>query len=83
MVASAMGIPIAHIEVTADGDLDLRGTLGVDRDVPVGFQDIRLHLRIDAPEAGADDLEKLAQKTQQYCVVLQTLQRPPLISVDW
>jgi uncharacterized OsmC-like protein len=83
MVASAMGIEVAHIEVKADGDLDLRGTLGVDRDVPVGFQDIRLHLRIDAPGAAPEDLEKLAQKTQQYCVVLQTLQQPPRISVDW
>ena len=51
MVATAMGIPVHHIEVTVEGDLDLRGTLGVSKEVPVGFEQIRVYLEVDAPEA--------------------------------
>src|ERR671932_1111866 len=51
MVAAAMGLRAGRIEVEAEGDIDLRGTLGIDRDVPVGFEDIRLRFQIDAPEA--------------------------------
>jgi uncharacterized OsmC-like protein len=79
MVATAMNVPVRDISVTAEGDLDLRGTLAVDRDVPVGFTDIRLRLDIDAPDATTDQLDALYEKTEQYCVVLQTLRNPPRI----
>jgi uncharacterized OsmC-like protein len=80
MVAAAMGIPVERIEVTADGDLDLRGTLGVARDVPVGFESIRLRFDVDAPGASEEDLYALREKTERYCVVLQTLSTPPRVT---
>src|SRR5215210_9410166 len=70
MVATAMGIPTRRIEVVADGDLDLRGTLGIARDVAVGFEQIRLRYEIDAPEATAEQLDALRQKAEQNCVVM-------------
>src|SRR6266536_2810328 len=79
MVATAMGIPTRRIEVTVEGDLDLRGTLGIARDVPVGFESIRTRFEIDAPEATPEQLAALREKTEQYCVVMQTrLPGPPL-----
>jgi uncharacterized OsmC-like protein len=81
LVAANMGIEAERIEVVAEGDLDLRGTLG-SRDVPVGFEEIRLRLEIDAPEAGADELAALREKTERYCVVLQTLLEQPRIRVS-
>lgn len=83
MVATAMGIPFKQIEVEVEGDLDLRGTLGLAKDVPVGFETIHLHFDIDAPQATAEQLDRLREKTEQYCVVMQTLTHPPLIQVDW
>ena len=83
MVAAAMAIPTEAIEVTVEGDMDLSGTLGLSREVPVGFQDIRVRFDIDAPEATTAQLTALRAKTEQYCVVLQTLTRPPAIQVDW
>lgn len=83
MVATAMGIPTERIEVTVEGDLDLRGTLGVAKDVPVGFTDIRLHFDIVAPKATPEQIVGLRGKTEQYCVVMQTLTRPPKIQTDW
>jgi uncharacterized OsmC-like protein len=83
MVATAMGIPTRRIEVKVEGDLDLRGTLGVAKDAPVGFEHIRVRFEIDAPEATAEQLDALRQKTEQYCVVMQTLTRPPNLEVDW
>ncbi len=83
MVATALGVPYRHIGVTAEGDLDLRGTLGIARDVPVGFRTIRLHLAIDAPEATPEQLASLREKTEQFCVIFQTLRHPPEISVRW
>lgn len=83
MVAAAMGIPTRSIDVTVEGDLDLRGTLGVSKEVPVGFEGIRLRYEIDAPEASPEQLEKLMEKAEQYCVVLQTLQLPPPIQTEW
>ena len=71
MVAAASGIPTERIEVTAEGELDLRGTLGIDRDVAVGFD--RIVLRFDVEGAG-DRRDELIEKTLRYCVVLQTLQ---------
>jgi uncharacterized OsmC-like protein len=77
-VATAIGVPLRSGRVTAEGDLDFRGTLGVAKDAPVGFTDVRLafELDTDAPEAELDSLLKL---TERYCVVLQTLKRPPTI----
>jgi uncharacterized OsmC-like protein len=83
MVAAAMGIPTERIEVMVEGDMDLRGTLGISREVPVGFQSIRVRFDIDAPAATAEQLAALRVKTEQYCVVMQTLARPPAIQVEW
>ncbi len=83
MVATAMGVPITRIEVKVEGDLDLRGTLGLSKDVPVGFETIRVHFDIEAPEATAEQLRALREKTEQYCVVMQTLKHPPTIQVEW
>jgi hypothetical protein len=77
-VATAMGVTLRSGRVTAEGDLDFRGTLGVAKEAPVGFTDIRLtfDFSTDAPEAQLDSLLKL---TERYCVVLQTLKRSPTI----
>ena len=83
MVATAMSVPTTRIEVTAVGDLDLAGTLGVSRDVPVGFERIRLRFDVEAPEATPDQLRALKEKTEQYCVVMQTLTKPPAIQTEW
>ena len=83
MVAAAMGIPTKKIEVNVEGDLDLRGTLGLAKDVPVGFENIRLLFDVDAPEASQDQLRALQEKTEQYCVVMQTLLQPPRIRTSW
>lgn len=83
MVAAAMGIPVQRIEVTVEGDLDLRGTLGISRDVPVGFDRIRLNFDVVAPEATPDQLRSLREKTEQYCVVMQTLTQPPKMESRW
>src|SRR5713226_404820 len=83
MVATAMGIQTNRIEVKVEGDLDLRGTLGMSKEVPVGFETIRLRFEIDAPEATAEQLHGLREKTEQYCVVMQTLTKPPKIEVNW
>jgi uncharacterized OsmC-like protein len=77
MVATAMGIPVERLEVIVEGDLDLRGTLGLDREVGAGFDAIRVRFEIDAPEATPEQLEALGAKTERYCTVLQTLLRPP------
>ncbi len=78
MVAAASGIETTKIEVTAEGELDLRGTLGIDRDVPVGFD--RIALRFDVEGAG-ERRDELIEKTLRYCVVLQTLQEPPAVEI--
>ena len=83
MVATAMGIPTEKIEVTVDGTLDLRGTLGVSKEVLVGFEEIRLRVEVSAPGATPEQLRALREKTEQYCVVMQTLVRPPQIRTDW
>jgi uncharacterized OsmC-like protein len=74
-VATSMGIPVSG-SVRAEGDLDFRGTLGVDPEAPVGFADIRLifHLESDAED---ERIAKLIEVTERYCVVLQTLRQPP------
>jgi uncharacterized OsmC-like protein len=83
MVAEAMGLEVTDIAVTVEGDLDLRGTLGVDREAPVGFTDIRVSFAIDAPGATEGQLGALRRKTERYCVVMQTLTTAPPIAVGW
>ncbi|HTP67312.1 MAG TPA: OsmC family protein [Dongiaceae bacterium] len=83
LVATAMGVPTRHIEVTASGDMDLQGTLGLSKEVPVGFDAIRVQFHLDAPEATPDQLRALQEKTEQYCVVFQTLLHPPKIATTW
>ena len=83
MVAAAMGIQAEHIEVTVEGDLDLRGTLGISKNVPVGFESIRVNFNIAAANATPDQLRALQEKTEQFCVVMQTLQHPPTIQTTW
>jgi uncharacterized OsmC-like protein len=83
LVATAMGIPSRHIEVTVSGDMDLQGTLGISKDVPVGFEAIRVHFNLDAPEATPEQLRALQEKTEQYCVVMQTMLKPPRIETRW
>ena len=80
-VATSLAIPVEG-RVTAEGDLDFRGTLGVDREAPVGFRSIRLRfdLETDAEEAR---VAKLVELTERYCVVLQTIAGTPALSVDW
>jgi uncharacterized OsmC-like protein len=83
MVATAMGIATERIAVTVEGDLDLRGTLGIAKDVPVGFETIQLRFDVVAPAATAEQLQALREKTEQYCVVMQTLLHPPSVQSEW
>jgi uncharacterized OsmC-like protein len=83
MVAEAMQIDAEKIEVTVEGDMDLAGTLGVSQDVPVGFETIRTTFDIMAPEATEEQLEKLRKRTEQYCVVYQTLAGEPELQTEW
>jgi uncharacterized OsmC-like protein len=83
MVAAAMGIPTERIEVSVDGDLDLRGTLGLSKDVPVGFESIHINFDVAASKASPEQLRGLREKTEQYCVVMQTLMRPPNLQTKW
>ena len=80
-VATALAIPIRGGAVHAEGDLDFRGTLGVAKDAPVGFQTIRLRFALDT-DATADQLATLEKLTERYCVVLQTLRASPTVSVQ-
>jgi uncharacterized OsmC-like protein len=82
MVSTAMGVPVASVQVTVEGDLDLRGTLGIDPETPVGFTAIRTRFEVDAPEATLEQLASVLEKTERYCVVLQTLTAPPIVSVE-
>lgn len=77
-VSTALGIVVRDGRVRAEGDLDFRGTLGVDKEAPVGFRDIRLTFDIDT-DATPEQREKLLQLTERYCVILQTLRRPPVV----
>ena len=80
-VATALDIPLKAGIVRAEGDLDFRGTLGVAKDAPVGFRDIRLafDLVTDAPQEKIDSLIKL---TERYCVIFQTLNKPPKLTLE-
>jgi len=77
-VATSLGITLRSGKVRAEGDLDFRGTLGVAKDAPVGFTDIRLFFDLDA-DADQDKLDTLLKLTERYCVVLQTLRRSPTL----
>jgi uncharacterized OsmC-like protein len=79
-VATALGIQLRDATIQAEGDLDFRGTLGVSKDVPVGFRQIRLHFDLET-DAGAEQIATLLRLTERYCVVYQTLDHPAKISV--
>ena len=79
-VATALGIELRDALLQAEGDLDFRGTLGVAKDAPVGFQNIRLSITLDTG-ASDEQLETLLRLTERYCVVYQTLVRPPTMTV--
>jgi uncharacterized OsmC-like protein len=83
LVATAMGVPTQKIDVTVDGDMDLSGTLGISKEVPVGFEAIRVTFNIDAPQATPEQIRGLKEKAEQYCVVLQTMLHPPKIETRW
>jgi len=83
MVAAAMGIPTEGIDVTVEGDLDLQGTLGISKEAAVGFHSIRVIFDVRAPHATMEQLSALQTKTEQYCVVMQSLQHPPRIENKW
>ena len=80
-VATALEIPLRDATVRAEGDLDFRGTLGVSKDVPVGFQNIRLRFTLDT-DATEEQIATLLRLTERYCVVYQTLTHPPNIDIS-
>jgi uncharacterized OsmC-like protein len=80
-VATALGIDLRDAAVLAEGDLDFRGTLGVAKDAPVGFREIRLRFALDT-DATAEQRAKLVELTERYCVVLQTIRKPPAVAVS-
>jgi uncharacterized OsmC-like protein len=80
-VATSIGINLRGGTVRAEGDLDFRGTLGVSKEAPVGFQRIRLQFVLDT-DASAEQLATLLRLTERYCVVYQTLRVPPLVEVS-
>ncbi len=80
-VATAMDFRLGRARVEAEGDLDFRGTLGVERDVPVGFQAIRLRFDLDTDEP-PERIAALLRLTERYCVILQTLRATPELSVE-
>jgi len=80
-VATALGIALRGGTVSAEGDLDFRGTLGVDKQAKVGFSDIRLRFDLDT-DATPEQLESLQKLTERYCVIYQTLRQPPQVAVS-
>jgi uncharacterized OsmC-like protein len=78
-VATAMNIPIRGGTIRAEGDLDFRGTLGVTKDVDIGFKEIRLFIDVDT-DASAEQIETLVKLTKRYCVIFQTLQKAPAMT---
>ena len=79
-VATALALPLRDAKVRAEGDLDFRGTLGVDKEAPVGFRDIRLRFEIDG-DLSEEQLATLMKLTERYCVVYQTLKAGPPVAV--
>jgi uncharacterized OsmC-like protein len=80
-VATALGIELRDATLRAEGDLDFRGTLGLSKDVPVGFKSIRLQITLDT-DASEEQLATLLRLTERYCVVYQTLAHPPALAVS-
>ena len=80
-VATALSIPVRGGTVSAEGDLDFRGTLGVAKDAPVGFRAIRLRFELDS-DAAPEQLAKLIELTERYCVIYQTLRHPPALALE-
>jgi uncharacterized OsmC-like protein len=80
-VATALGISLRDAALRAEGDVDFRGTLGVSKEVPVGFQNVRLRITLDT-DASEEQLATLLRLTERYCVVYQTLARPPTLMVN-
>jgi uncharacterized OsmC-like protein len=80
-VATALNIPLRGATIRAEGDLDFRGTLGVSKDVPVGFKEIRVNFDL-ITDASAEQIATLIRLTERYCVVYQTLSQPPKIDVS-
>ncbi|MES2938703.1 MAG: OsmC family protein [Pseudomonadota bacterium] len=80
-VATALGIVLRDATLQAEGDLDFRGTLGVAKEAPVGFQNIRLQFTLDT-DASEEQLATLLRLTERYCVVYQTLAHPPALAVE-
>jgi uncharacterized OsmC-like protein len=78
-VATSLELPIPNGTITAEGDLDFRGTLGVDKQAPVGFKTIRLNFDLEDTEATPEQLDTLKRLTERYCVVLQTLAGSPTL----
>jgi uncharacterized OsmC-like protein len=81
MVAAAMRIELIRLDLAVEGDMDFRGTMGVDADTPVGYQAVRINVEIEA-DAPADRLERLVQRAEQYCVVSSTLHHPPSMTMN-
>ena len=79
-VATALDVPVHGGTVSAEGDVDFRGTLGVEKEAPVGFADIRLHFDLDT-DATPEQLENVLRLTERYCVVYQTLRRAPQVTI--
>jgi len=79
-VATALDIPLKSGVVKAEGDLDFRGTLGVDREAPVGFREIRLSFDLDT-DASEEQIATLVKLTERYCVIFQTLNKPPKLGL--
>jgi uncharacterized OsmC-like protein len=80
-VATALGIELRDASLVAEGDLDFRGTLGLSKEVPVGFRNIRLQFTLDT-DASEEQLATLLRLTERYCVVYQTLAHPPALTVS-
>jgi uncharacterized OsmC-like protein len=81
-VATAIGVTLRNGTVRAEGDIDFRGTLGVSKEAPVGFQNIRLFFDLDS-DATEEQLASLKKLTERYCVVFQTLQHSPIIETSY
>jgi uncharacterized OsmC-like protein len=81
-VATALAIPLSGGRIVAEGSIDFRGTLGLDRDVPVGLGNISLHFELET-DAAEEQVDKLIQLTERYCVILKTLQSPPRMTVSY
>ncbi len=80
-VATAIEVPLRSGRVFAEGDLDFRGTLGIDKEAPVGFAEVRLRFEVDT-DAPQDKLDLLLKLTERYCVVYQTIKNGPKVSVS-